>query len=136
MGQRHATSNNYAYKLASSAAYAIYISEVAEAKNQIPDVPAIISETQAAQTKADRKIAALERELTKTKERQRQARADLSITNHKLTKLADGKPHTEETWEVCLFALALAEAREQVVASFYHNMDLLQSRIAAFSKGI
>jgi predicted nucleic acid-binding Zn-ribbon protein len=80
--------------LASSAAYAIYISEVAEAKNQIPDVPAIISETQAAQTKADRKIAALERELTKTKERQRQARADLSITNHKLTKLADGKPHT------------------------------------------
>ena len=42
----------------------------------------------------------------------------------------------EETWEVCLFALALAEAREQVVASFYHNMDLLQSRIAAFSKGI
>ena len=65
--------------------------EVVEAQKQIPRLPAIVSQLQAetriARVEADKKIAALERELTATKKRLSKARVEQSITNYNLAEL-------------------------------------------------
>ena len=65
--------------------------EVVEAQKQIPRLPAIVSqlpaETTIAWVEADKKIAALERELTATKKRLSKARVEQSITNYNLAEL-------------------------------------------------
>ena len=66
-------------------------SEVSEAQQQIPQLPAIVSQLQAettsARTDADKRIAALERELKSTKERLSRARVEQSITSYNLAEL-------------------------------------------------
>jgi hypothetical protein len=65
--------------------------EVEAARAEIPKLPAIVSQLQAettiARVEADKKIAALERELTATKKRLSKARVEQSITNYNLAEL-------------------------------------------------
>ena len=61
--------------------------QVADAQAQIPQVPALISEVQAEQASADKKIAALSARLTKTQDRLGKARVDQSLTNYRLEEL-------------------------------------------------
>jgi chromosome segregation ATPase len=65
--------------------------DVTEAKKQIPKLPVIVSQLQAettvARTDTDKKIAALERELSATNKRLNKSRVDQSIANHALAEL-------------------------------------------------
>lgn len=74
-------------------------SEVATARSEIPKLPAIVAEihteTSAARSEAERRIAALERELKLAKDKIANLRVEQSQTAYGLKQLEDAKPGVE-----------------------------------------
>jgi hypothetical protein len=79
-------------------------SEVAEAQKQIPQVPALFTqlqtETWTAQIEADKKIAALERELRATKDKLSKLRVQNSETQHSVKRLERQAPTATAAIEI------------------------------------
>jgi hypothetical protein len=99
-------------------------SEVVEAQKQIPKLPAVVSqlrtETAIARSNADNKIAALERELTATKERLSKARVEQSITSYSLAKLerARAKPGIELKFETQKSSFSIRDMHPDAAAAW------------------